>query len=159
MSQKRLIWLVVLAVVWLGSGLFSEVEAKRSRCTAKRRACLQRCVRQVTRSSKRCVKNTLLKRKACLKSSYQAGKKCVRKLKCPEATACYKSCRDKEDPVACYDKQGCAKMQSACYGSCQAPLGAMLKTCMEETNMKLEWCKQQKKGQMEGCRANCPKCD
>ncbi len=158
MLHMRFFWVMAVAIGLIGSADTGNAEAKGWRCHSKRRRCLRRCVKKSRRAARRCRRSALRRRKVCLKKSYRKGKRCVRKLRCPEAKQCYKSCREKADPSQCYAKQGCAKLQASCYGSCQAPLGAMLKTCMEETTMKLKWCGEQKKTRMDGCRSNCPKC-
>ncbi len=151
-------WLLVLTIPAFLFATSEFVEAKRS-CTSKRRRCLSRCNKKAVRSTKRCRKQANRKLRGCLRQSYRSGKKCVRKLKCPQAKACYKSCREKANPVTCFAKQGCAKMQRACYGTCQAPLGAMLKACMAETKMKMQFCKERRKASLESCSTNCPKCN
>lgn len=158
MLDMRMFWFLAVAIGLVGVTDFGEADAKSWRCNSKRRKCLRRCQKKTNRRAKRCRRSALRKRQACLKRSYRKGKKCVRKLRCPQAKQCYKSCKDKNDPLKCYAKQGCAKLQASCYGSCQGPLGASLKTCMEETQMKFRWCKEQKKTALSGCSSNCPQC-
>jgi hypothetical protein len=149
--------IVLLSICYLWVPFQAEAKSQR-RCETKRTQCLAKCKRQIKKQAYNCRRDTLIKRNQCLKQAHKEGKNCLKKLNCPQATECYKLCRDQDNPVDCYAKKGCAKIQEACYASCQMPLGAQLKQCMTETDIKLKWCKEQQAVNLNNCQMRCPSC-
>ncbi len=152
-------WLVFV-VCW---GCWStEVAAKPNqtqRCLRKRDTCKKRCLVKAVLRERKCRKDVLKRRNRCIKEAHKNGRRCVRKLECSDADKCYANCKDKNDPVLCYNKEGCGTMKEKCYATCQNPLGEALKSCLKETQDGIRTCEQDKTRWTFACQSSCPTCN
>ncbi len=155
MRYRRFLTYSLLAILFV---LPSTAQSRKKNCRQKRQRCLKKCEVKSTRKVQKCKRTTLRQRQRCLKSAYRKGRRCLKQLECPAAMKCYEQCNEKGDPITCYVKKGCAKLQSECYASCQYPLGQNLKQCLTETAQKLKGCDQMGKDVLKSCRAQCPTC-
>lgn len=161
MRGRYLIVGLLFFVVSLGSWAMDAAAkpTKTQRCLRKRATCKRRCVNKSLVRERKCRKGVLKRRSRCIKQAHRNGRRCVKKLDCPDADRCYASCKDKNDPVACYNKEGCATMKEKCYASCQGPLGEALKSCLKETQDGVRSCEQDKTRWTFACQTRCPSCN
>lgn len=157
MFHAKLPWLILCCFgIFLVFGS-SEADARRG-CSKKRRRCLWRCAKKARKQKKRCKKKSGRQRARCIKTAYRSGRKCVKKQSCPLAEECYKRCNQTANPIACFAKQKCPAKRTACYSTCQSPIGQVLKQCLDSTGEQLKSCSKNSGDWQQSCQSSCPSC-